>query len=315
MGTNEKVTPIAIFTYNRPTNAQDLFTSLSQCSRVETCPIFIFSDNFKDESQREKVQEVRTIIHNFQNKIPVTVIEASENIGLNNSIINGISIICEKYSRVIVLEDDLILNPQIIDFFIQSLDLYENESQVSHISGFSFPINCVSSLDAYFLPFFSSWGWATWQRSWKEFEWAPEKAKFEMSRNSELRKKMFPYYDMFMDHYDRNEMVWDLLWRWKIQSQNKIGLFPSTSLSWCSGFDQNASHTTAVPDGYQTIYDDVMSASLHKKLTLPDQIIIDQNAMKSLREFLINMYPNQSLRTFLRRLRYKLSTKISGNLN
>jgi hypothetical protein len=315
MGTNEKVTPIAIFTYNRPTNTRDLLNSLSQCSRVDTCPIFIFSDNFKDESQREKVQEVRTIIHNFQNKIPVTVIEASENMGLNDSIINGISKICEEYSRIIVLEDDLILNPQIIDFFIQTLNLYENEPQVSHISGFTFPINYMSNYDAYFLPFFSSWGWATWQRSWKEFEWTPDKAKMEMDRQPELRKHLFPYYDMFLFHYERNEMVWDLLWRWKIQSQNKIGLFPSTSLTWCSGFDQNATHTNAVPDGYQASYDKVMSSRLHQELVLPDQYTIDSKVMKSLWKFLKYMYPHQSLITFLRRFRYKLSTKLSGKGN
>jgi GT2 family glycosyltransferase len=84
------------------------------------------------------------------------VIEASENLGLTFSILSGISQVCEEHSRIIVLEDDLVLHPRTLDFMIQALDRYEDDPRVSHGSGFSFPIQHAPKVDAILLPLFNT---------------------------------------------------------------------------------------------------------------------------------------------------------------
>ncbi len=237
---NNKHTPIGIFVYNRPVHTSRLLESLENCQKLEDCTVFIFSDGPKTESHRENVQIVRKIIHDFAEKHNASIFEESENLGIESSILKGISKICEDHCRFIVLEDDLVLHPRTIDFFLQALDRYEDDVHVNHISGFTFPIRYKPKEDAMILPLFNSWGWATWVRSWNDFEWEPDEAFKEMNKDSGLKNRMYPYYDLFFHHYLQKDMTWDLLWQWKMHSLKRVGVFPSTSLIWCSGFERNS---------------------------------------------------------------------------
>ena len=38
------------------------------------------------------------------------------------------------------------------------------------IAGYMFPVALQPGDDALFLPFISSWGWATWRRAWRHFD-------------------------------------------------------------------------------------------------------------------------------------------------
>jgi hypothetical protein len=311
---NDTPTPIAIFTYNRPDHTRRLLDSLANCSRFETCPVYIFSDCYKDASQIENVLAVRQIIREFADKYNGRIIEASENLGLNTSIVRGISQVCKEYSRIIVLEDDLILHPRTLDFMIQALDRYESDPRIGHISGFSFPIRYHTQDDAILLPLFNSWGWATWAKSWNDFEWSLDKAIQEMRMDSALRKRMYPYYDMFIHFYLEKDMVWDLLWHWKLRSLNKVGVFPSNSLVWCSGFDATAIHTGSVPDGYQESFEKVMAVNLSETILFPEKIDADPQAVQALKKFLHSKYPHP-LRMFYRRVRDTIKAKLKGQFH
>ena len=59
------------------------------------------------------------------------------NKGLAKSIIDGVSNMLNRYSRVIVLEDDLRTTPNFLDFMNQSLDFYENNRAIQSVSGYS----------------------------------------------------------------------------------------------------------------------------------------------------------------------------------
>jgi hypothetical protein len=285
---------------------------LYKCDRLDACPIYIYSDGPKDESQKDKVRAVRNIIHDFAKKNNAKVIEASTNLGLNASILKGISQVCEEHGRIIVLEDDLVLHPRALDFMIQALDCYEDNPRVGHVSGFSFPIRHTPQEDAIILPLYNSWGWATWARSWKDYEWAPEKALQEMHKDAGLRRRLYPYYDMFIYHYQKNDMVWDLLWHWKLRNLKRVGVFPATSLIWCSGFDETATHTTSVPPkGYQASYEQVMAVKLPETFSFPARVSADPRAVWALRRFLYSMYVHP-VRRFYRRIRDSIKMMLKG---
>ena len=195
-----------------------------------------------------------------------------------------------------------------IDFMIQALDRYEDDPGVGHVSGFSFPLQNNPQEDAIFLPLFNSWGWATWSRAWKDFEWAPDKALQEMNKDASLRKRLYPYSDFF-HHYLINEMVWDLLWHWKLRSLNRLGVFPANSLIWCSGFDKSATHTGSAPIGYQESYEHVMFVKLPDPIRFPGQISADPESVRALNRFLRSMYAHP-VRMFYRRVRDTIKAKL-----
>jgi hypothetical protein len=135
-----------------------------------------------------------------------------------------------------------------------------------------------------------------------------------MSRDRNLRVRMYPYYELFVHHYFENDMVWDLLWHWKIHSKKRIGLFPSTSLIWCSGFSEGATHTGSVPKGYQNSLERVMKRPSKKEIVFPTYILSNDDAVFELQKFLRSMYASP-LRMYYRWGRDKVKSYINGHFH
>lgn len=168
--------PIALFTYNRPDKTQRVLESLMQNAEAKDSDLFIFSDGPKNEKAVEGVQKNREYIHQVQESSKelrwfksVTIIEREKNWGLANSLIAGITEVINKYGRVIVVEDDLILSPYFLKFMNGGLEKYKDEDKVGAISAYLQPTG-IENPNTFFLTYFNCWGWATWKRSWDLLE-------------------------------------------------------------------------------------------------------------------------------------------------
>ena len=103
--------PIALFTYNRADKTQRVVESLLQNAEAKFSDLFIFSDGPKTPEKKAGVEENRKYIHTISGFKSISIIEREKNWGLANSLIAGITEVINKYGRVIVVEDDLILSP------------------------------------------------------------------------------------------------------------------------------------------------------------------------------------------------------------
>ena len=92
---------------------------------------------------------------------------------MGNSIIQGVTQIINKYGKAIVLEDDLVFATNFLAYMNQGLDLYERESKVFSVCGYSNKVNVPKGYeyDAYFCTRSSSWGWGTWADRWNSVDW------------------------------------------------------------------------------------------------------------------------------------------------
>src|SRR5437868_6585979 len=114
-------TPIAVFTYNRPSHADSLFQSLSRCSRLSQCSVHIYCDGPKNENDLSRTTDLRRVVADWAPRLNATVIHRTENLGLARSIVNGVTELVERHGRVIVLEDDFILNTEFLNYMLQAL--------------------------------------------------------------------------------------------------------------------------------------------------------------------------------------------------
>ena len=103
--------PVALFVYNRPDHTRRTIDALRANYLAETTPLYVFSDAPGGEESIDAVRQVRELISNITGFASVTVMCRELNLGLANSIIDGVGMLCERYGRVIVLEDDLITSP------------------------------------------------------------------------------------------------------------------------------------------------------------------------------------------------------------
>jgi len=160
--------PILLFTYNRPGHTRQLVESLLANEEAAESPLIVYSDAARDGNSQAVVEEVRRYLHTISGFGSIEIIEREKNQGLANNIIDGVTTQIERYGRVIVLEDDLIVAPYFLRFMNDALDMYKDEPRIGHIQACDFTKD-VTLPDTFLIKWTGSWGWATWKRAWQYF--------------------------------------------------------------------------------------------------------------------------------------------------
>lgn len=167
-----KRAPVAVFAYNRADRLDAMMNSLRRCDGYSDYPVTIFVDGPKGDADWIGVEAVRALVTGYSDE-NVSVVLRDRNLGLARSVFEGVSSLCSKHGRAIVLEDDLLLSTRTLDYFSQGLDAYETNERIYAVCAYMFAADALSRRDeAFFLPVAHPWGWATWDRAWKGFDLA-----------------------------------------------------------------------------------------------------------------------------------------------
>jgi hypothetical protein len=238
--------PIACFVYNRPDHAFKALTALSGCDLAGESALYIFSDGARSVKDQEDVEKVRAVITSEQWCGEVHVILRDKNLGLSESVISGVSFLMEKFGKAIVLEDDLVVSPFFLKYMNDSLGIYEGEERVKQITGYMFDGVLNSDTDALFLPFTSSWGWATWSRAWRQFD--PRMMAYEvLKKDSKLRKRFnldgaYNFYTMLKNQRTGRVDSWAIRWYLSVFMAEGLTLYPMKTLVGNIGWDGSGIH-------------------------------------------------------------------------
>jgi glycosyltransferase involved in cell wall biosynthesis len=248
-GTRAKETmvlsPIALFTYNRPLHTRRTVESLRRNVLAEESELFVFSDGPRSGSDREKVEAVRTYIRNITGFKTVRLIERETNAGLAQSIISGVSEIVGKYGSIIVLEDDMLTSPFFLRYMNDALEFYKNEERVISIHGYLYPLRA-SLPETFFLRGADCWGWATWKRGWDIFE--PDGGKLLRALKAGRLESSFdlngayPYTRMLRKQARGTVNSWAIRWHAAAFLARKLTLHPGSSLIANIGLDASGAH-------------------------------------------------------------------------
>lgn len=236
--------PIAIFVYNRPKHTRETLEALLKNPECSQSDLFVFSDAARDQNSQYSVEEVRNYIKKVTGFKSVKIIERERNFGLANSVIDGVTQLCDKYGKVIVLEDDLEASSQFLNFMNTMLDHYEDQDDVGAISGYMFPVKVDSS--CFFREVPLSWGWATWKRAWSLMEIDGRILLKDLQ--TENKAKGFdkvghmPMVKMLKDQINGKNSSWYVRWAATLYLSNKLTLMPSQSLIRNLGIDGTGTH-------------------------------------------------------------------------
>lgn len=160
--------PIVIFVYKRLIHTRLTIDSLLKCEEAKDSIIYIFSDAPKIIEDEEEVLKVRDYLNSISGFKQLYIIHRDTNFGLAKNIIFGLNELFETNDRFIILEDDIVVSKYFLKFMNDALNLYQNEKNIWHISGWNYPINCSNyQYNSYFLQLSNCWGWATWADRWK----------------------------------------------------------------------------------------------------------------------------------------------------
>lgn len=289
MNNNRQLIPVAVFTYNRPEHTKCALAALANCRRSEECIYFLYSDDAKTEDARAAVDATREVLHDWARSHDAQVIERRGNWGLAKSVVSGVSDLCGRYGQVIVLEDDLIVSPDFLDYMIESLEKYADCDQVMQIGGFTIAPPKGLATDAFFLPVTSTWGWATWQRAWQHFSWEP--ADYEVAKLDRDWSDLFnlngawTFSSMLEDRLAGRNDSWGILWWYAVSRHRGLVLYPAQSMVWNGGFDGTGIHCGDggfLQQGEATRY---REARVSGAVRLPSQVAFDHQHLATLEQF------------------------------
>ena len=277
----KKLSPVLLFTYNRPWHTQQVLDSLQRNVLSEQSELFVFSDGAKNPEDENLVSETREILSQTKGFKKITIIERPVNFGLAANIINGVSSIIKQYGKVIVLEDDLVTAPSFLSFMNKALTLYKDVDEVAHIHSF-----CYSGLklpDTFLIKWVGSTGWATWSDSWEMFnrngtELLAEIKDKKLSKTFDFNGK-YPYTRMLKRQVEGKNNSWAIRWNASLFLNNKLSLNTGKSLIHNIGFDGSGENS-----GSQDFY----NMGLFKgelDIIIPDEIKENTEARKQFEQF------------------------------
>lgn len=271
-----KPTPICLFVYNRPQETEAVLHSLESCRGAQQHPLFIFSDGAKNEQAQNDVMTVRNIIRRPMKFLSVKCYESSKNQGLAASIIKGVTQILQEYEQVIVLEDDLLVSVDFIEYMNAALACYEKDMRIWSISGYSPAIDIPDdyTADLYLTQRASSWGWATWADRWEGIDW--NIADYQRFRHSKSLRQQFDQggNDMsrLLDLQQRGRIhSWAIRWCYAQFLRHMYTVYPVKSKVINQGFGEKATHA-GWNDQRHTVQLDHTSLDMCSDLQLDERI-------------------------------------------
>lgn len=237
--------PIALFVYNRPEHTRVTLEALRANHGAAESDLIVFSDAPRTGEDEDGVSAVRVHLRQLGGFRSLEIVERPKNLGLANSIIDGVTQALTRHDRVIVMEDDLRTSPFFLRYMNEALAHYENDDRVASIHGYTYPVGQTLP-ETFFLRGADCWGWACWQRSWRLFQSDGRPLISELQRRSLTNQfdldGAYPFTQMLADQIRGANDSWAVRWHASAFLAEKLTLYPGRSLVHNTGNDLSGSH-------------------------------------------------------------------------
>jgi hypothetical protein len=236
-------TPVVLFAYARP----DHLARVLECLKENQVPlIWFFSDGAKGLGDKARVHAVRDMLSEVD-WCEIRITERSENLGLGQSVLSGVTEVAKVYEQFVVWEDDLVCVPGTYAWIVAALDRYCDDAKVMSISAWTHPrVTPVEVGDApYFDRRADCWVWGGYARSWSGMG---ETALTKMAA-LEATGEPADFYGADLPMQARDELpknIWAVRWLYHHFQHERLCLRPPWSMVEHIGFDEatNASGAT-----------------------------------------------------------------------
>lgn len=241
-----ELAPIVLFVFRRPDHTARLLESLSRNAEISRSTLYVYCEGSRSEADQPAVDATRELVRAYTCAGTLQVIERERNLGCAASILAGIDEVLARHDRIIVLEDDLILSPQFLQYMNAALTRYSGSDRVMHVSGYAFAPDPERPVSAGMMPFIASWGWGTWARAWsfldRELEGLPWLDRYRWRRFRFDLYGAFEYRKM-IDQYIHGQIdAWDIRWYLSVFRRGGLCVYPSQSLVENRGHDGSGTH-------------------------------------------------------------------------
>ncbi len=299
MPVSQLQTPVLFIVFNRVDTTRKVFEKIRE---VRPKKLFIAADGPRVAKKGEAAlcEDVRSIVSNIDWDCSLETLFRKENLGCGKAVSGAITWFFEHVEEGIILEDDTLPNESFFSFCESMLEKYRHDERIAQINGSNFQLQKKwGKASYYFSNYPMIWGWATWRRAWKEYE-------FDISTYPQIKHQPFfrslfhsqkerNYWNQLFDKmyagFQESKLVidtWDYQWIYCCWKTRKISITPNTNLVTNIGFGADATHTHI-----KSIVAHLPVSPLATDIIHPESIIIHKGADKRL--FQNYFYPKETL--------------------
>lgn len=236
--------PVVLIIFNRPDPTSRVLDAIAS---VKPRRLFVVADGPRaDHPEDERlVAETRALIDRVDWAAEVMTCYSDVNLGCTRRISSGLNWVFEQTPRAIILEDDCLPDPSFFPYCEELLQRYEDATDVQMISG----TNAVGARGLYSYHFsrtFNIWGWATWARSWRDYD-EDMRPWLELRETDWLERllqdeKGARVARVLLDETSEGRKPWDFHWTFRGWMRGAVSITPSVNLVSNIGFGAGATH-------------------------------------------------------------------------
>jgi hypothetical protein len=241
-------TPILLIIFNRPETTRRVFEVIRQQKPMH---FYVAADGPRHDRNDdiEKCKAAREVI-NVDWECEFQTLYRTENRGCGHGPAEAITWFFNNVEQGIILEDDIIPDTSFFNYCAELLIRFKDDERVAMISGINLLSPWKTVEASYFFSFMGGIpGWATWRRSWVNFdmelsEWKTKKSK---QRIKDLlgHNEAFDHFGKYFDHFSnvKRDDMWDYQWLYSRWNARGCSIVPSINLLENIGFGPDATHT------------------------------------------------------------------------
>jgi len=239
-------TPVLLVIFKRPEHTR---RALEAIAAARPPKLFVAADGPRGDFEAAACAETRAVVRAFDFPFEVVTNFADANLGCGVRVHTAITWAFTLTEELIILEDDCLPHPSFFRFCQELLARYRDDERVMHISGNNFVgPESRTPYSYYFSKYTHAWGWATWRRAWRHFDWSMQ--HWPELRDAGLLETMCsdPYERRYWrDIFDRIAPgapdIWDYQWNFSMWSQSGLAALPGVNLVTNHGWGPDATHT------------------------------------------------------------------------
>jgi len=246
-------TAVLLVIFNRPETTRIVFEAIRKAKPPR---LYIAADGPRADvpSDSKRCGEAREIVNQVDWECEVKTLFRETGLGCGLGPSSAFTWFFEHEEEGIILEDDCLPSQSFFWFCEELLERYRYDNRVMHIGGNNFLNGWQKDRDYsyYFSNSGHIWGWATWRRAWKLFD-------FNISLYDKLKGKNY-FQNFFLNpvekiyrlrKFDKTVMStnvnwWDYQWDFARYINSGLAVVPKINLIKNIGFGEDATHTLNV---------------------------------------------------------------------
>ena len=293
-------TPVVLILFNRPDLTAETFAAIRKAQPLN---LLVVGDGPRPQrhGEAELVRQTRQVVADGVDwECQVRTNYSEVNLGCGRRVSSGLAWAFEHHEEIIVLEDDCLPSSDFFRFCETMLERYRHDERVMHVGGTNVRVPKWTHDSAFFTRYPSIWGWASWRRAWKHYdfemkEWPAFRDGGYLEMLAESEEEARSWRRRFDAVHDGRNDTWDYQWTFACWRRRGLAAMPTHNLVTNLGFREDATHTTSARPTT------AMPTEALGPLNLPQFVVADRRADRFIADY---VFGGIASRGWLGRLRY-----------